>query len=157
MNSSYIKLALMKYWRFDRQMISVDEISYGNYIADIIVLRKDGLVHEIEVKCSKSDLCTLELKKQKHLDMTKKFYPHYFSFAVPTELVEDAKKIIEQLNPRYGLIEIKKDVYEPIFILKSALQLHNHCEQNFRWREKVMYRLNSSLIGLMQILYQNHE
>jgi hypothetical protein len=150
MNSYYIKTVLMEYWRFKRQCLCADEVGYGYYQADVIVLTKSNFIHEIEVKCSKSDLCSLELKKNKHIDMTKKFYPHYFSFAVPTELVEDAIGIIEKLNPKYGLIEINSKLYPPIIKRKSAKRLHNNIDNLEEWKHKIIYRLNSALIGYMQ-------
>lgn len=140
----------MEYYRFQRQCLCVDEVSYGSYLADIIVLTKANYIHEIEVKCAKSDLCSLELKKQKHLDMTKKYYPHYFSFAVPTELIEEAKIIINKLNTNYGLIEINTKLYPPIYIRQSAKRLHNDVNELEKWKQKIQFRLNSALIGYMQ-------
>jgi hypothetical protein len=152
MNPYYIKTVLMEYWRFTRQLLCANEVGYGRYIADIIVRRKDNYIHEIEIKCLKSDLCGLELKKQKHLDMTKNYYPHYFSFAVPTELIEDAKKIIDKLNPKYGLIEITND-YCPITIRKSPQRLHDNLDYIEKWNHRITYRLNSNLIGYMKKIH----
>jgi len=154
MNSYYIKTVLMEYWRFTRQCLCADEVGYGMNLADVIVLTKSNYIHEIEIKCAKGDLCGLELKKKKHLDMTKKWYPHYFSFAVPTELIEDALKIIEQLNPKYGLIEIT-GLYTPITIRKSPKRLHNNIEELEKWKHKIVYRLNSALIGYMIRAHKN--
>jgi hypothetical protein len=141
----------MEYWRFTRQCLCADEVRYGMYLADIIVLTKTNYIHEIEVKCTKQDLCSLELRKQKHLDMTKKNYPHYFSFAVPTELVEEAQKIIEQINPKYGLIEVWNS---SICIRKSPQRLHDNIENLEKWKYKIIYRLCSALIGYMQQIHK---
>jgi hypothetical protein len=146
----------MEYWRFTRQCLCADEVGYGMNIADIIVLTKSNFIHEIEIKCAKSDLCSLELRKNKHSDMTKKWYPHYFSFAVPTELIEDAKLIIKKLNPKYGLIEITNN-YTPITIRKSPTRLHNNIESNEQWKHKIIYRLNSALIGYMKRTHINKD
>ena len=157
MNSYYIKTILMEYWRFERQCLCADEVSYGRYLADVIILTKSNYIHEIEVKCVKGDLCILELKKDKHTDMTKKWYPHYFSFAVTTELIEDALKVIEQLNPKYGLIEINNKYYPPIIIRKSPSRLHNNIEELEKWKHKIIYRLNSALIGYMQRTHKKED
>ena len=139
----------MEYWRFTRQCLCADEVGYGRFIADIVVLTKKDYIHEIEVKVAKSDLCTLELKKTKHLNMTNKWFPHYFSFAVPTELIEEALKIISQLNPKYGLIEIDNS-FNHLTIRKSPSRLHNNIERLPEWKQRIIYRLNSALIGYMK-------
>lgn len=157
MNPYYIKTVLMEYYRFKRQCLCADEVGYGSYIADIIILTKTNFIHEIEVKCIKSDLCSLELKKQKHIDMTKKYYPHYFSFAVPTELVEDAKIIINKINPKYGLIEINEKLYPPVCIRQSAKRLHGSIDELEKWKQKIQFRLNSALIGYMQRTHKKEE
>lgn len=150
----------MEYYRFTRQCICVDEVGYSGlwwgtrayqgYIADVIILTKSNYIHEIEVKCTKSDLCSLELKKEKHSNMTNEYYPHYFSFAVPSKLIEDAKIMITKLNPKYGLIEITSHLYPPITIRKKAQRLHHNQEQIESWKHKIIYRLNSALIGYMK-------
>ena len=154
----------MEYYRFIRQCICVDEIgysglwgtkAYSGYIADIIVLTKTNFIHEIEVKCNKSDLCSLELKKGKHSDMSDEYYPHYFSFAVPTELIEEAKMVINKLNSKYGLIEITSNIYSPVTIRKKAQRLHNNIIHIEEWKHKIIYRLNSALIGYMKKIHKN--
>ena len=144
----------MEYWRFQRQCLCADEVSYGNYNADIMILKENGYAHEIEIKCVKSDLCTLELRKQKHLDMTKPFYPNYFSFCVPEELLEEAEKIIKKLNPKYGLIVINPNLYPGICIIKSPSRLHDTLNIE-KWKHKISYRLNSALIGYMKEKHKN--
>lgn len=152
-NSYYIKTVLMEYWRFNRQCLCADEVM----TSDIIIIRKDGLVHEIEVKCAKNDLCNLELKKSKHYNTDFRFCPHYFSFAVPTELVEDAKTIINKLNPKYGLIEINTKLYPPVCIRISPKKIHDYDTSNELWKERVIYRLNSALIGYMKRTHLNED
>jgi hypothetical protein len=157
MNPYYIKTVLMEYWRFTRQCLCADEVNYGSSIADIIILNKSELIHEIEVKCTKYDLCSLELKKSKHTFRPTRYAPNYFSFAVPTELVEDALKIINKLNPKYGLIEITSDTYSPITIRQKAQKLHGNKEDIEDWKHKIIYRLNSALIGYMKRIHIKHE
>lgn len=154
----------MEYWRFTRQCLCADEVgysglwgtkAYSGYIADIVVLTKTNFIHEIEVKCSKSDLCSLELKKGKHQNMCDKYYPHYFSFAVPTELIEEAKIIINKINPKYGLIELSNAPWNSVTIRKKACKLHDNTEQIEHWKHKIIYRLNSALIGYMKRIHKN--
>ena len=133
-----------------------NEVGYGMCLADIIVLKQNNYIHEIEIKTSKSDLCIAELRKKKH-DENKNPHsrkPHYFSFAVPTDLIEDAKKIIEKLNPNYGLIEITNEFFGyntyPVTTIKLPKLLHNDISQLDYWKEKISYRLCSDLIGHMK-------
>lgn len=144
-NSYYIKNELMYYWRCIRQLICADEVSYNQYIADVLVIKKEGYIHEIEVKTAKTDLCTTELRKKKHVEW-KEWYPHYFSFAVPSDLIEEAKKVIAKVNPKYGLIEITTDTYAPITIRKSALKLHDNLKYTNRWKEDITKRLCNAII-----------
>lgn len=147
--SGFIKLALMEYWRFTRQCLCADEV----HNADIIVLNKNNYIHEIEVKCCKSDLCNLELKKDKHFFPPNKYSPHYFSFAVPIQLMTEAEQVINKLNSKYGLILIDKALYNPVIIKKSAKILHTNNELIDLWEKRIIYRLSSSLISHMKKLY----
>ena len=153
-NSNYIKNELMYYWRCIRQCLCADEVNYGRFIADVIVVTKPGYILEIEVKTAKSDLCTAELSKHKHKEW-KEWYPHYFSFAVPSDLIEDAKKVIEKLNPKYGLIEITTDIWNPITIRKSPQRLHDNTKYDARWHKMIVWRLGTALIYTRKRMYQN--
>lgn len=145
MTANQIKYYLMHYWRFDRQKLCADEVEYNYFLADIIVVN-GKYIHEIEVKVDKGDLCSLEIKKKKHEKIFDSF-PHYFSFAVPEELIEDAKLIIQKLNPKYGLILVKKD-YPNVVILKSPELLHKSEKFKEKWEHRIKYRLCSALIGM---------
>lgn len=155
-NSYYIKNELMYYWRCTRQCLCADEVNYGRFIADVIVVTKPGYILEIEVKTAKSDLCTAELSKHKHTEW-KEWYPHCFSFAVPTNLIEDAKKIIEKLNPKYGLIEITNDIWNPITIRKSPQRLHDNDKYAAKWHQRIVWRLGTALIYTRKRLYNEGE
>ena len=146
----------MEYWRFKRQCLCADEVHYGGYIADVIVLNKSNFIQEFEVKTGKSDLCTAELCKLKH-ESWKAFYPDYFSFAVPTELVEDALKVIEKLNPKYGLIEIQDNKWNPVCLRKSCKLLHKPENNVEEWKNRIIMRNNSALIGYMKIAHIKEE
>jgi hypothetical protein len=142
----------MEYWRFKRQCLCADEVGYSYFLADVLVLKQNGLVHEFEIKCSKSDLCNKELKKTKHHTWFNNF-PHYFSFCVPEELLEDTKILIETLNPKYGILIIDK--FNSIVCIKKAKQLHNNIKDNELWVKKITYRNNSALIGYMKRIHLN--
>jgi hypothetical protein len=152
-NSYYIKNELMYYWRCIRQLICADEVSYCQYIADVLVVKKEGYIHEIEVKTTKLDLCTAEFRKNKHNEWLEK-YPHYFSFAVPSDLIEEAKKIIEKVNHKYGLIEITDNFYYPIVIKKSALRLHDNLKYSNKWKEDITKRLCNAIIFERRYKYE---
>jgi hypothetical protein len=107
-------------------------------------MKKNGYIHEIEIKVNKSDLCYLEPKKFKHDMIWKKGYPNYFSFAVPTELIEDSKKMIEKLNPKYGLLEINTKLYPSIFIHKRPLRIHNELSIEY-WTNIISRRLSAEI------------
>jgi hypothetical protein len=130
-------------------MLCADEVSYAGYLADVLVLTPKGYTHEVEVKCAKSDLCNLETKKEKHLHWTI-IYPNYFSIAVPTDLVEEAKKVIEALNPKYGLIEIQN---YSVVIRKSPKLLHDDLSKLDWWKKKVYFRNSSALLGYMRRIH----
>ncbi len=89
--------------------------------------------------------------------ITKKYYPHYFSFAVPTELIEDAKIIINKININYGLIEIRDKIFPTLCIRQSAKRLHDNVDDIERWKHKIQFRLNSALIGYMQRAHKKEE
>jgi len=149
-NSYYIKTLLMEYYRFTRQCLCADEVNYlwGRYIADILLLTKSNFVHEIEIKTNKSDLCCAELNKKKHINWNKD-YPNYFSFAVPISLKQDAEEIISKLNPKYGLILMDSN-YPRMIINKSAKRIHANQDKVEVWKNKIIFRNNSALIGYMK-------
>lgn len=85
-----IEIAVAKFFNF-RQNLIVPNISWGfglSYEADMIVVRPNGWVIEIEIKVSKPDLLADEGKmKWRHgCIISKSIRQHYF--AVPDELVQ---------------------------------------------------------------------
>lgn len=159
-NAYYIKTVLMEYWRFDRQCLCADEVDYGAFKADILVLTKSNFVHEIEIKISKSDLCIAELNKSKH-KLWNNHYPNYFSFAVPRFLLEDAKNVIQKLNPNYGLILINVPengtFINGITFEKSAKRIHSYKEKVEWWKDRIIYRNCSALISYMKRTHKNDQ
>ncbi len=155
-----IKLALLQYYRLKRQWICVDEFSQADIIADT-----GKEIIEVEVKISASDLCR-EKKKDKH-----QFYlrgrqwdgchPNKFLFCVPKSLAATAEKVIEELNPAYGLIYFDSDGFlrhlrmgcalylaDHLFTIKRARKLHDFYDK--RQRERIAKRCSVKLIGLME-------
>jgi hypothetical protein len=101
--SFHLKLALLEYFRFERQWVAVDEFLQADVVADT-----GKKVIEVEVKVAKYDLCHAEKRKPKHHAYRdgRQYgcHPNEFYFCVPDTLQADAEKVIEKLNPKYGLI-----------------------------------------------------
>lgn len=115
--SSHLKTALMAYYRFKKQNICADEVKIGGGLADVLV--DTGLkTIEIEVKISKADLRN-DKKKVKHEAYRKGFHkyytvPNFFILCIPTELVEEAKIFVKEVNTKYGIIEFSNEKYNKI-------------------------------------------
>ncbi len=152
--SLHLKTALLYYYRFKRGYLCTDECrSYRYEIADILV-DTGKQTYEIEIKLSKSDLNS-EKKKGKHkIDRTceKVWGANKFSICVPTELITYAEKWIQEVNPKYGLIEFVSKYYkipyyghwsEFLYFKKKASKLHNEYNKNLS--KKISKRLSSAL------------
>ena len=159
-SSLHLKTALMCYYRFKRQYIVADEI-YSNFneIADILV-DTGNEIYEIEIKISKSDL-NAEKKKRKHKNAEDEKWlkkrargANKFYLCVPTELIPYAEKWIEEVNPKYGLIEFNTIRYmnrnngygTPTWdqyrsFVKRASSLHDN--YNKKLRDRIISRLGS--------------
>lgn len=107
MKSSYIKAVLSGYYRFKGQhKLVVTEA--GRYNADLLAIKK-GVMTEIEIKTSRSDL-KADFKKQKHRIYSERigkdvWIPSKFYFAVPPELVKFA--VSQVIDKPYGVIEVR--------------------------------------------------
>lgn len=125
MNSQYLKYTLLCYWRYVQGCpIIALEYFYGD--ADVLAVSENGMVIETEVKISIADL-KREIKKSKH-----KFFSrgaawrcHYFYFAVPAAIAEEAKEVCHQLYPYAGLLSVgswEPKAYEraPVFNILHA-------------------------------------
>lgn len=108
MDSKYIKFALLKYFRFNRQMVVGTEVDVSGGIADILAISEHQVKSiEIEVKISKSDFRReFKSKLNKHQNMNIAAVnrsPNYFYFAFPHEL---AHELINEVPNDYGVIAI---------------------------------------------------
>lgn len=116
-------------------MICAPELHNGD-----IVVYDVPHVHEIEIKISKSDLWHGEAKKDKHSWYAKgvnSYYvesiPNKFSICVPIKMKETAEEWVIKTNRKYGLIIITEDVYNPVWITKSAKLIHPRINQRFNY------------------------
>lgn len=161
-----LKLAFLEYYRFRRQCVAVDEFNGADVIAD-----SGTEIFEIEVKVDKYDLMKNELKKVgKHQSYAvggswAMCHPNKFLFGVTDELVEDAKQLVQQLNPNYGIIAFDAESFrrriegryipEPlkyVRIAKTARTLHVRYQ---RQTKLIAKRASCRLIGLMQRIHKN--
>lgn len=162
-----LKLAFLEYYRFRKQCVAVDEFNGADVIAD-----SGTEIFEIEVKVDKYDLMKNELKKvskHQHYKVGQPWnmcHPNKYLFGVTEELVDDAKELIAQLNPKYGIIAFDAErlrrhiddgygyadqlIY--VRIAKSAKQLHDRYQ---RQQKLIAKRTSCRLIGLMQRIHQN--
>lgn len=158
-----LKLAFMEYYRFRRQAVVADEFNLADVIADT-----GKEVIEVEVKVSKYDLLRLELKKQgkhnayRHGSQWNCVWPNRFLFGVTEDLVEDAKELIQELNPKYGIIAFNSESFQRaidegyypyclrhVRIAKSAKKLHDNLPRENHIRA-IAARASCKAITLMQ-------
>ena len=161
-----LKLAFLEYYRFRRQCVAVDEFNGADVIAD-----SGSEIIEIEVKVNKYDLMKNELKKVgKHQSYAvggswAMCHPNKFLFGVTEELVEDAKQLVQQLNPKYGIIAFNTESFRRniddgygwaetlryVRIAKSAKTLHDRYQKQ---QKLIAKRASCRLIGLMQRIHK---
>lgn len=165
----------MSYWRYKRQFVCADEVGVCLTDADIMV-DTGGLLFEVEVKISKSDLIQGEKRKDKHqrygaitkgsADVKCKYVPNQFYLCVPTSLVEVAKEWVKATNKKYGVLEyIEMSVpwEDRIKVAKKATFIHNYpitADQ----RNRIVRRLSSAramtfrdLISKLDSPYESQE
>lgn len=157
-----LKTSLLYYYRFKRGYSVVDEC-YSNFgeIADVLVDTKKHH-YEIEIKITKSDI-RAEKKKAKHKDYEEGYKlkqklmgANKFYLCVPSELIPYAEKWIQEVNPKYGLIEFNTERFdsdrnknrayywnEYIHIRKNASMLHNNYNKHLT--RNMIKRLSSAL------------
>lgn len=118
MTAKEIKVVLMCYWRVNRKCpIVATEYEYGS--ADVVAIDCTLDRYETEIKISIADL-KRDIKKRKH-----RFYAdgkgwhgaQRFYFAVPLEISDKAKEVVEEMYPYAGLI-----VVEPLPRTKIGLR-----------------------------------
>lgn len=152
-NSCNIRTILMYYYRFKRQFPCVGEVKtdYGE-LADVLVMTKKHMI-EIEIKTCKYDLIKGEARKKKHKKEDCKRIINKYFICVPTELVEDAKKWIQETNVKYGLIEFRSKIckrdfwkYEDAIHFISNAQILQKTYQPIL-KQKLIKRLSSALVN----------
>ena len=100
-----LKLALLEYFRFERQWITVDEFKQADVIADT-----GKKIIEDEVKVTRNDLRNGEkykVLKHKAYAQGKSYrrcHPNEYYFCVPRSLRHDANEVVNGLNRNYGVI-----------------------------------------------------
>jgi len=161
-DSLIIKTCLMAYFRFKRQWLCVDELhTGGGELADLVVDTGTD-IREIEIKVDKYDLWKGEARKSKHQSASFRLINSFY-LCVPTELVEEGLKWIEQTNPKYGLIEFNSKLLKDsgyrnwlnyLTIKKKAKCLN----PNYRpMKDQISKRLNSALITQYERIISNKE
>jgi len=136
-----IKTSLISYFRFKRQWICAPEVSFDWGLADILI-DTGTEIREVEVKISKSDLYNGEAKKDKHRRGVK---CNRFYVCVPSYLVEEAIKWVEQTEKNYGVIEYQS--YLNLVIRRSAKPLNRQYYPEIR--KKIEMRLSSMVYDFM--------
>jgi len=168
-NSKIIKTALLCYFKFGRASFSVTEFQYNYGIADVLALnKKTKEITEVEVKISKQDLLN-EIKQKEHKHKILKTYkgnnyqyqycdltPNKFYYCVPEELVKEAEKVIEIINPKYGIMVFKKHnrPQDSIDVIKRAYKLHKNGYNDLALKE-ILNRMNNENCVLYRKMYWN--
>ena len=140
--ANVIKTALLCHYRYQKGALCCTELSYDLGIADVLVLTKNKELIEIEVKISKSDLWhEVESKALKHnvlkegsLTSAMNLMPNRFYFCVPRELAEEADKLCDELNPKFGVMIFNpcktSQGYRPedsFSVYRKSKKLHSKC------------------------------
>lgn len=108
--------------------------SMFEYELDLLVVTKQGLAWEVEIKVSKQDL--INDKEKRHTHNSSKIAKFYF--AVPTELLKE----IEHIPEGAGIIEVFH--YNKGF--KARIHRHAKVKSDYRFTEKEkseLYRLGA--------------
>jgi hypothetical protein len=158
--SRTLKTALMHLYRFKKGYLVVTEFSYRYGIADILTLTKAHEIIEVEVKVSKFDLLSeLTHKQEKHALLRESNrssllrLPNRFFFCVPTELVEVANAVCEQVNPNYGIIAFDgsrgliRRPYDLLSVVRKSHKLHK-VDMSKWFHEDIMKRMNNDLVKM---------
>lgn len=159
--SLHLKTACLAYYRFKKQSLCATEVPIGKGIGDVVINFKGALI-EVEIKTSISDLQHDKKKITKHEAYKNGFgiymtVPNLYYLCVPTDLLENAKEFIKDINPNYGLLEFNIEKY-------NELKSYNRCWSNFirvnkqakhlketittNYSEPIISRLGSEVINL---------
>jgi len=142
MNSKYIKYALLKYFRFNRQMIVATEVQTTYGLSDILAVDLDKRRSiEVEIKISKADFKRdFKDKREKHIFFEHKHSANYFYFAFPSSLTAE---LIGHVPQQYGVISVFNHNEVKI---KRQPQLINHLSDNEEIYNLIIKRNASELI-----------
>lgn len=161
-----LKLALLDYFRFERQWVCIDEFRHGDVVADT-----GEYIIEVETKISKGDLVNKEgYKTRKHHSYGighpfRQLWPNKFYFCVPESLVKSAMEMCLKLNPKYGIIAFNQHVFERqilqkymcphrkcLRIARTAKKLHEHYAIH---QHAIAMRTSAKVVSLMETDFQN--
>ena len=153
--SKEIKLAVLKYYRFNRSMATGTEVRNADVIAITDNLKTS---YEVEIKISMSDLNKdFENKRVKHAKLIHDcdYNPNYLYFCVPCALLDKASTVVEDNNERYGIMVYKRyNNNKPggyIEIFKNAKKLNS--ANNDKLYVSLVKRISSELVN-MYIKYE---
>ena len=165
MNSNYIKLQLMKYFRYDNGYHFVCSECINN--ADITAIDSKKLI-EVEIKVSWNDFLNEFNEKSRNKTLKHKVYeslekpytnyviPNYFYFCVTKELQHKCYEYLNEHKPKYGLLVVEDYKYRKSSYIKSikpAKKLHDNKPSVKTWIE-IGKRVQSEMIGLKEKQYE---
>lgn len=81
----------------------IDEYSHAAGLSDVVFIKNNRMVVEVEIKASLSDLKKEKLKACR-TDHYAGFRPNYFVFCIPDFLLPEARTIIEEDFPFAGIV-----------------------------------------------------
>ena len=162
-STNEMKLDLLAYLRYKlKYYLVATEVDMFSGIADVLAM-KGGKFYEYEIKKTKADLKKdiEKLHGRKHKAYASGlegiyFCPHYFSFVVPKNLVEDAIEFSkEHCNGKYGVILWKPSVYtkrkikpKMKVIKRPQKLLERKHKKHKRMRTRLIMRMSSEIIIL---------
>lgn len=129
------------YWLRLDQRCAFIATEVGEYSADVLGINEKKMI-EIEVKVTLSDFKN-DFHKGKHYSYANSvgmWIPNVFYFAVPSKLVEPCKKILQEKNSKYGLIDA--DEWR---VIKRAKKLHDK-EPSSKAKYRLALRMGSELL-----------
>lgn len=147
-NSSYIKLSLMNYFKFQRQFLCASEVPLYYGIEDVVAMSKDKKVsYTIEVKCSFSDYkADFKNKASKHMLYKKgRGVTNYFYFACLKPLADRIKPLLPK---QYGLILVENNLH--CKIIKRATKFDKTVQGVDSVMSTLVNRMNNELITVLE-------
>uniref|UniRef100_A0A6M3LBZ5 MmcB family DNA repair protein n=1 Tax=viral metagenome TaxID=1070528 RepID=A0A6M3LBZ5_9ZZZZ len=123
-------------------LIACEELRYPYLfgIADFIIVRRDMLTIEIEIKVNKSDLTFNETQKKKwkyNWDAAKTVGPNYFYFCIPETMYEWSIEFIKESWPFAGVLVVTD---EGLLIFKRRpKRIHNTPLKSIRFIARSIY------------------